>query len=146
MTVRIQLLLWAVAIRSGARALSVQTPTASTHPLAAGGNVVDRPLLRDFGRGINERILDSRRGKNRFGSEPGSYTSVETIPTLRMEVVPSSNCGNDAELSTRRDVRRAYAASVDGTCQTRVLRTDGVPDPGVLSSASWERMSWRCAA
>jgi hypothetical protein len=55
-----------------------------------------RPLLREFGLGINRRVRNSEGGANRAG-QCGAYTSDEIIPCLDMR------CGNDTEYSVDRD-------------------------------------------
>lgn len=85
---------------------------------AAG--VIDRPLLREFGRAINERVRNSRRGYNRFGITDDHYTSDETIPCLTMQSNSAvSVCG---EVATRAAIRRAYTANDN---QNRLQREHG---------------------
>ena len=68
----------------------------------------DRPLLRRFGRGINERVQNSKEGHNRFGSAD-HFTSGETIPCL--DISCGGNKSSDYyENSSRGDIRRAYTA------------------------------------
>ena len=87
----------------------------------------DRPLLRQFGRGINDRIRDSKEGHNRFGLDD-HYTSAETIPCLDMQT-SSSGCGtsNDSmfDISSRGDIREAYMAN-DNTEQGTMPASDGI--------------------
>ena len=85
---------------------------------------VDRPLLRQYGRGINDRIRDSKEGYNRFGSGD-HYTSAETTPCLDMQTTASSSCNsntdsassnrkksnNDFDVSSRREIREGYTSS-----------------------------------
>ena len=89
----------------------------------------DRPLLRQFGRNINERILNSKGGKNRFGLE-GGYSSDETIPTLNMQCDSGGNSdgrsdGCDDDISSRRDIREAYTADNGGDDGTTHGRSSG---------------------
>ena len=74
----------------------------------------DRPLLRRFGGGINDRVDDSREGSNRFGLDD-HYTSAETIPCLDMQTGGSERKGHNSpasfDVSSRRDIREAYQAN-----------------------------------
>ena len=87
-------------------------------PAAAG--VIDRPLLREFGRAINERVRNSRKGCNRFGLSDDHYTSDETIPCLTMQSNSAVSVGG--EVATRAAIRRAYTANDD---QNRLQREHG---------------------
>ena len=81
----------------------------------------DRPLLRQFGRRINERILNSKEGHNRFGLE-NHYTSAETIPCLDMK---TTNEGDKNMMSSQRDIRQAYTAK-ENTQQGTTTPADGL--------------------
>ncbi|KAL7475552.1 hypothetical protein ACHAW6_001463 [Cyclotella cf. meneghiniana] len=75
----------------------------------------DRPLLRHFGKGINERVIESKEGFNRFGLED-HFTSAETIPCLDMR---SSDSTDDTSrddilhISSLRAIREAYTADTN---------------------------------
>jgi hypothetical protein len=89
----------------------------------------DRPLLRQFGRGINERILNSKEGYNRFGLE-NHYTSDETIPCLDMQTTSDYNTNNAPseslfDVSSQREIREAYMAN-DNTQQGTKAASDGI--------------------
>ncbi|KAL7517628.1 hypothetical protein ACHAWX_002540 [Stephanocyclus meneghinianus] len=74
---------------------------------------LDRPLLRKFGRGIKERIKQSKNGHHRQGTH-GAFTSTETIPRLNMQCSDAKNISKaDRQLtiSTRRDIRKAFTES-----------------------------------
>jgi len=75
--------------------------------------VKDRPLLRKFGQGINDRVVDSSEGHNRSGLA-GHYTSEETIPCLGMQCGGSSSSADGADrvmnISSRKEIRKAYTA------------------------------------
>jgi hypothetical protein len=72
-----------------------------------------RPLLQQFGRGINQRVLNSKEGSNRFGLA-GHYTSAETIPCLDMQCSGGDGRGPEhANLSSPRAIRKAYTAACD---------------------------------
>jgi hypothetical protein len=79
------------------------TPINNTHK--------ERPLLLNFGRQIQKRIVNSKSGAHRFGME-GAYTSDETFPCLDMQC---SNGGggdnNDSVFSSRREIRDAFNES-----------------------------------
>jgi len=66
----------------------------------------DRPLLRQFGRGIDDRVLKSKEGSNRFGLVD-HYTSAETIPCLDMKCGAG---GNNDDIASRNEIRQAYTA------------------------------------
>lgn len=78
----------------------------------------DHPLLRKFGNGINERVLNSKEGFNRFGLE-NHYTSDETIPCLDMQTTSDSSSTTNInsnvadklsfyDISSQREIREAY--------------------------------------
>ena len=82
-----------------------------------------RPLLRKFGRGIQERIIASEQGHHLKG-EIGAYSSKETIPRLDMQcsslsatcsndphVVAAAADDNDRSMATRREIREAFSES-----------------------------------
>ena len=73
-----------------------------------------RPLLRQFGLGISERVINSKQGYNRFGLED-HYTSAETIPCLDMQTTSSSKYASNG--ATRDDIREAYTANNDNIQQ-----------------------------
>jgi len=91
--------------------LSIITPKSSSSK--------DRPLLRQFGNGINERVLNSKEGYNRFGLE-NHYTSDETIPCLDMQTTSDSSSTTNInsnvadkssslyDISSQREIREAY--------------------------------------
>ncbi|KAL9185057.1 hypothetical protein ACHAXT_002834 [Thalassiosira profunda] len=112
------LLLVAAAAAPQAAALSTAAPTK------------DRPLLRQFGKSINERVVSSKSGHNSFGLGD-HYTSAETIPCLDMQTDGSGGCSGNSrpassfDVSTRRDVREAYQAN-DNTQQGTQAAVDGV--------------------
>lgn len=114
MTMQILLLL-SMAV---AKATALSTVSQAKNLPNAIHQQKDRPLLQQFGRGINERVINSKEGYNRFGSGD-HYTSAETIPCLHMQ---SSDCASDVSCnnlftSSRIDIRRAYTADeniVDG--------------------------------
>ena len=103
------------AIAGTTSALSATTQTRSpTTPLPSKQN---RPLLREFGRGINERVLNSKSGCNRR-QYADCYTSSETIPCLDMQT--STAHDNHIDLSSKRDIRKAYTANeniIEGIAQ-----------------------------
>ncbi|KAL3785264.1 hypothetical protein HJC23_002719 [Cyclotella cryptica] len=75
----------------------------------------DRPLLRHFGKGINERIMNSKEGFNRFGIDD-HFTSAETIPCLDMQSSDNaSDSSRDGNLyfSSPREIREAYTADTN---------------------------------
>jgi len=87
-------------------ALSIITPKSSSSK--------DRPLLRQFGNGINERVLNSKEGFNRFGLE-NHYTSDETIPCLDMQTTSDSSIATNVadksslyDISSQSEIRDAY--------------------------------------
>ena len=69
----------------------------------------DRPLLRRFGRGINERAQNSKEGHNRFGLAD-HFTSGECIPCLDISCAGNECGSSEYENSSRGDIRRAYTA------------------------------------
>lgn len=76
-----------------------------------------RPLLRKFGRGIQERIITSEQGHHLKG-EIGAYSSKETIPRLDMQCSgPTTTCnqnpyaGDYRSMATRREIREAFSES-----------------------------------
>ena len=104
------LLLSIVALQTN-NALSIITPKSSSK---------DRPLLRKFGNGINERVLNSKEGFNRFGLE-NHYTSDETIPCLDMQTtsdISATNINSNSnvaalssslyDISSQKEIREAY--------------------------------------
>mmetsp|Transcript_37149 Transcript_37149/g.90063 ORF Transcript_37149/g.90063 Transcript_37149/m.90063 type:complete len:596 (+) Transcript_37149:275-2062(+) len=80
-------------------------------------NSIDRPLLRDFGKHIDERVLESTKGQNLFDLvDVDHFTSDETIPILDMKSddVKSDDMkskSSPSSSSTRREIRKAYTAS-----------------------------------
>lgn len=77
--------------------------------------LLDRPLLQKFGKGINNRILQSRDGENCLG-QTGAYTSEETIPCLDMQVQPGDECKNSDEnhppiSSSKEEISMAFTES-----------------------------------
>lgn len=65
---------------------------------------IDRPLLGKFGQSINERILNSKEGFNRFGLKD-HYTSAETIPCLNMK------CSSGSKSASNNEIRKAFTAN-----------------------------------
>lgn len=82
------------------------TPTIHEHK--------KRPLLRNFGRKIQKRIVNSKSGAHRFGME-GAYTSDEIFPCLDMQSnvggEKDSNDHDDGIFSSRREIRDAFNES-----------------------------------
>ena len=80
---------------------------------------IDRPLLRQFGNRISERVINSKYGYNwkdtNIAVDIGydAYTSEETIPCLNMQSGGGSNNTkkNDGDIASRREIRNAYTAS-----------------------------------
>ena len=80
---------------------------------------VDRPLLRQFGKRINGRIVDSKYGYNwRDGIVVAdgydAYTSEETIPCLNMQCDYDGNNqqhNENDDIASRQEIRKAYTAS-----------------------------------
>ncbi|KAL7510379.1 hypothetical protein ACHAXN_008313 [Cyclotella atomus] len=72
----------------------------------------DRPLLRQFGAGINERVLNSKSGLNRC-HHADSFQSSETIPCLDMQSSSSSSShvSINIDMSSKHQIRKAYTAS-----------------------------------
>ena len=109
----------------GAVALSSSSTTLHQKQNAAPSSttIKDRPLLRKFGNSISERVINSKEGYNRFGLDD-HYTSAETIPCLDLQTttaaaaasVSSGSSEYDGDMSSRRDIRRAYTAN-DNTQQ-----------------------------
>lgn len=108
-------------------ALSIITPKSSSSK--------DRPLLRKFGNGINERVLNSNAGHNRFGLDD-HYTSDETIPCLDMQTTINdsgttninSNVADKSSLydiSSQREIREAYINN-DILTQQGTTESDGI--------------------
>jgi hypothetical protein len=127
-TAALLLLLSAAAVPQTAVALSTTITQQKKPPTTT---TKDRPLLRQFGRGINERILNSKEGYNRFGLE-NHYTSDETIPCLDMQTTRDYNANNAAssssslfDVSSQREIREAYMAN-DNTQQGTVAASDGI--------------------
>ncbi len=92
----------------GAIALSSSSATLQQKPTTT---TKDRPLLRKFGNSISERVINSKKGYNRFGLDD-HYTSAETIPCLDLQTTAAAS----SDMSSRRDIRRAYTAN-DNTQQ-----------------------------
>jgi len=122
------LLLSAAAAPQTAIALS----TITQQPKPSITTTKDRPLLRQFGRGINERILNSKEGYNRVGLDD-RYTSDETIPCLDMQTTSDSDTTNNNvaassslyDVSSQREIREAYMAN-DNTQQGTIPASDGI--------------------
>ena len=108
MNVHLQSLLFLAAAAAGLSLSLSPSPTK------------DRPLLRRFGRRINERILNSKEGHNRFGLDD-HYTSEETIPCLDMQT--SSDDVAASSSSSQRDIRKAYMANDNTQQGTRPPRS-----------------------
>jgi len=80
---------------------------------------IDRPLLRQFGNRISERVINSKYGYNwkdtNIAVDDGydAYTSEETIPCLNMQSDGGSNNTkkNDGDIASRGEIRKAYTAS-----------------------------------
>ena len=87
----------------------------------AGRCVVDRPLLRDFGRGIGKRILDSRRGKNRSGSDADATRPRKPSPRCALKSFLQRRCIIVVRSERRQGrVERGYRAQTE--FWTRVRR------------------------
>lgn len=72
----------------------------------------ERPLLLNFGRQIQKRIVNSKTGVHRFGME-GAYTSDETFPCLDMQCGGGGGYNNDDRyrFSSIREIRDAFNES-----------------------------------
>ena len=121
----------AAAAPQRAIALSLSSPTITQQRKAKATTTKDRPLLRQFGRGINERILNSKEGCNRFGLDD-HYTSDETIPCLDMQTTSDVGANNNDvvaasyyDMSSQRDIREAYMAN-DNTQKGTIPASDGI--------------------
>jgi hypothetical protein len=115
------LLFFSAAVAPQTTALSLTFPQQKA-PLK------DRPLLRQFNKGINERVLNSKEGCNRFGLD-NHYTSAETIPCLDMQTsssmeYDSNNCAAPF-VSSQRDIREAYMAN-DHTEHGTIAAGEGI--------------------
>lgn len=80
----------------------------------AAENIIERPLLHNFGRKLQNRIENSKSGAHRFGME-GAYTSDETFPCLNMQCSGGGRTvyGKDRNsiFSSRREIREAFSES-----------------------------------
>mmetsp|Transcript_28364 Transcript_28364/g.59906 ORF Transcript_28364/g.59906 Transcript_28364/m.59906 type:complete len:506 (-) Transcript_28364:44-1561(-) len=88
-----------------------------------------RPLLRNFGRGIKQRINHAKMGTNRFG-EVGAYTSEETIPCLDMRGSVNNGDIGKVNISCRNAIRKAFTES------SRICCTNNDKTPHGRSSGS----------
>ncbi|KAK1740168.1 hypothetical protein QTG54_009118 [Skeletonema marinoi] len=74
----------------------------------------ERPLLQNFGKQIQKRIVNSKSGAHRFGMK-GAYTSDETFPCLDMQCntggEKENNNDDDSIFSSRREIRDAFNES-----------------------------------
>ncbi|KAK1739869.1 hypothetical protein QTG54_009628 [Skeletonema marinoi] len=125
------LLLSAAAAPQTAIALS----TITQQPKPPITTTKDRPLLRQFGRGINERILNSKEGYN-----------YETIPCLDMQTTSDSDTTNNNvaassslyDVSSQREIREAYMANDNtqqGCCIIRLTGKDATSVRGLVDFA-----------
>ena len=102
------LLLLSAAATPQTAVVALSTTTQQPKPAIT---TKDRPLLRQFGKGINDRILNSKEGYNRFGClEDNHYTSDETLPCLDMRVVTAA-----FDVSSQTEIREAYMANYGNT-------------------------------
>ena len=80
---------------------------------------IDRPLLRQFGNRISERVINSKYGYNwkdtNIAVDDGydAYTSKETIPCLNMQCDYNGNSKYNKydDIASRGEIRKAYTAS-----------------------------------
>lgn len=115
----------------GAVALSSPSTNLQQNAVPSTTTIKDRPLLRKFGNSISERVINSKEGYNRFGLDD-HYTSAETIPCLDLQTTAAaaaaasrSSDEYDSDMSSRRDIRKAYTAN-DNTQQQQQQQGDGL--------------------
>lgn len=98
----------------------------------------ERPLLKNFGRQINERIINSKSGAHRFGME-GAYTSDETFPCLDMQCNvggEKDNNNDDSMFSSRKEIRDAFNESSGMSMNSNSNENSGEYTPGIHGRSS----------
>jgi hypothetical protein len=71
---------------------------------------VERPLLKKFGQGIRTRIINSEKGFH-HEDQVGAYTSIETIPRLKMQCSDTDNTSIFDSIVSRHQIREAFFES-----------------------------------
>jgi len=110
----------AFSIKSVEQTTTTCSPTApvaaeTTTCTPANNEHKERPLLQNFGKQIQKRIVNSKSVVHRFGME-GAYTSDETFPCLDMQChtggeKKDNNNDDDSIFSSRREIRDAFNES-----------------------------------
>ena len=93
---------------------------------------IDRPLLRQFGNRISERVINSKYGYNWKDNNIAvdgydAYTSKETIPCLNMQCDYNGNSKYNKydDIGSRGEIRKAYTASNSKVEPSKFGRSSG---------------------